>query len=103
MPAFTDFDGDEDFDIFTMDQEDHLILPEGAPVSAYLRENIDDMGAQFRERIVPDKYTGGQDVTFSNVDGDGDPDAYFKVWANYRENGYGAKAHVVCLENLTVQ
>jgi len=97
-----DFDLDDDWDIYTMDQEDHLILPEGAGIKGYLWENIDGKGQKFAESVVLDKNMGGHDCQFADVDGDGDLDGYFKVWANLESNAYGGKPHVDYLENLTV-
>jgi len=97
-----DFDMDGDPDIYTMDQEDDTILPEGAPIRGYLWENLDGKGQAFAERIILDENIGGHDVIFGDVDGDGDLDAYFKVWANYKKNALDGKPHVDYLENLTV-
>lgn len=97
-----DFDMDGDNDIFTIDQEDSAILPEGGPVRGYVWENLDGKGQNFAERVVLDKNIGGHDVKFGDVDGDGDLDAYFKVWANDRNNAYGGKPHVDYLENRTI-
>lgn len=98
-----DFDMDGDPDIFTIDQEDWTILPEGAPMRGYIWENLDGKGQNFAERIVLDENIGGHDVKFGDVDGDGDLDAYFKVWANYELNAHAGKPHVDYLENLTVK
>ncbi len=97
-----DFDMDNDPDIFTIDQEDWSILPEGGPIRGYIWENLDGKGQEFAERIVLDENIGGHDVKFGDVDGDGDLDAYFKVWANYEHNAFGGKPHVDYLENLTI-
>lgn len=94
-----DFDNDGDEDIFTMDQEDPTILPTGAGTKAYLWENMDGKGANFKEHVVLDENIGGHDVKFGDADGDGDLDAYFKVWSAYSENAYGGKPHVNYLEN----
>jgi hypothetical protein len=98
-----DFDQDDDWDIYTMDQEDHLILPQGTGIKGYLWENIDGKGQEFREKVVIDKNIGGHDCQFADVDGDGDLDAYFKVWAPLESNAYGGKPHVDYLENLTIR
>jgi len=97
-----DFDRDNDWDIYTMDQEDNLILPSGAGMKGYLWENIDGKGREFMEKVVLDKNIGGHDCQFADVDGDGDLDAYFKVWANLESNAYNGKPHVDYLENLTI-
>ena len=97
-----DFDQDDDWDIFTIDQEDFQILPTDAVMRGYIWENIDGKGAEFKEWIILDKKTGGHDVKFADVDGDGDLDAYFKVWMPYELNAYGGKPHVDLLENLFI-
>lgn len=98
-----DFDMDGDPDIFTIDQEDETILPEGAGMKAYVWENMDGKGKEFVEKVVLDKNIGGHDCLFADIDGDGDLDAYFKVWANLHSNAYGGKPHVDYLENTTIQ
>jgi hypothetical protein len=97
-----DFDLDGDWDIFTMDQEDEKILPTAAKFRAYIWENMDGKGNQFEERIILDQIIGGHDVKFADVDGDGDLDAYFKVWWPYHANAYDGKPHVDYLENLRI-
>jgi len=39
-------------------------------------------------------------VKFGDADGDGDLDAYFKIWSTYSDNSYGGKPHVDFLENV---
>lgn len=97
-----DFDMDGDNDIFTMEQEDSSILPQGATSRAFIWENIDGKGQEFVERVVLDENIGGHDVKFADADGDGDLDAYFKVWKGLPSNAYGGKPHVNFLENLSV-
>ncbi|MCB0665564.1 MAG: VCBS repeat-containing protein [Saprospiraceae bacterium] len=94
-----DFDLDGDPDIFTIEQEDASILPTGATMRAFVWENMDGKGQHFEERIVLDQNTGGHDVQFADVDGDGDLDAYYKIWATLSTNGLGGKSHVNFLEN----
>lgn len=98
-----DFDMDGDPDIFTMEQEDKNILPDGAPIRAFLWENRDTATLAFAERVVLDRNIGGHDVLFGDADGDGDLDAYFKVWFPLSSNGYGGKPHVDFLENRTIK
>lgn len=95
-----DFDGDGDSDIFTMEQEDDAILPTGATMRAFVWENMDGKGGQFVEHVVLDKNFGGHDVQFADADGDGDLDAYFKVWKALPSNAYGGKPHIEFLENV---
>ena len=97
-----DFDQDNDWDIFTMDQEDEKILPTEAKFRAYMWENVDGKGDDFKERVIFENNLGGHDVKFADVDGDGDLDAYFKVWWPYHSNAYGGKPHVDFLENLLI-
>ena len=96
-----DFDLDGDMDIFTMEQEDPNILPAGADSRAYVWENRDGLGGKFEEHVVLDKNFGGHDVKFGDADGDGDLDAYFKIWSAHSGNSYGGEPHVDYLENLT--
>lgn len=97
-----DFDRDGDLDIFTMEQEDASILPRGTTMRAFIWENMDGKGVEFAERIVLDMNIGGHDVIFGDADGDGDMDAYVKVWSAYRQNSCGGKPHVDFLENLAI-
>ena len=97
-----DFDQDNDWDIFTMDQEDEKILPTEAKFRAYIWENVDGKGDDFKERVIFENNLGGHDVKFADADGDGDLDAYFKVWWPYHSNAYGGKPHVDFLENLLI-
>lgn len=98
-----DFDLDGDPDIFTMDQEDHKILPEGGGMRAYIWENVEGDGSDFAERIVFDKNIGGHDCQFVDADGDGDLDAYFKVWSPLNSSAYNGKPHVDYFENTTLE
>jgi hypothetical protein len=97
-----DFDLDGDQDIFSMEQEDEKILPFGETIKAFLWENMDGSGIKFKERVVLDKNIGGHDVVFGDADGDGDLDAYFKVWARLSTNAYNGMAHVDFLENVVI-
>jgi hypothetical protein len=98
-----DFDKDDDPDIFTMEQEDPTILPSGATMRAFIWENLDGRGGNFREHVVLDKNMGGHDVKFGDADGDGDLDAYFKIWSPLSTNTYGGKAHIDFLKNVFSQ
>lgn len=98
-----DFDLDGDPDIFTMEQEDDQILPQEATMRAFLWENADGKGGQFLEHVVLDQNIGGHDVQFGDADGDGDLDAYFKVWEALPSNAYGGKPHVNFLENRSAR
>lgn len=97
-----DFDLDGDPDIFTMEQEDNTILPRDATMKAFIWENMDGTGARFSERVVLDMNIGGHDVKFGDADGDGDLDAYFKIWSALPTNAYDGKPHVDFLENRAI-
>ena len=97
-----DFDQDADPDIFTMEQEDPTILPWGATMRAFIWENQDGKGGSFREHVVLDKNLGGHDVKFGDADGDGDLDAYFKIWSPLSTNSYAGKPHIDFLENVFI-
>jgi len=85
-----------------MEQEDDKILPQDATMRAFIWENKDGKGAEFVEHIVLEKNIGGHDVKFGDVDGDGDLDAYFKIWKALSSNSYGGKPHVDFLENIII-
>jgi hypothetical protein len=97
--AVADFDLDGDQDIFTMEQEDDKILPEGATPKGYMWENLGD--GSFRELVVFDQVLGGHDALVGDVDQDGDPDICFKVWKSWSGNANGGNAHAGFLENLS--
>ena len=97
--AVADFDLDGDPDIFTMEQEDDKILPEGATPRGYMWENLGN--GSFRELVVFDQVLGGHDALVGDVDQDGDPDICFKVWKSWSENANGGNAHAGFLENLS--
>jgi len=102
--AVGDFDGDGDQDIFTCDQEDDSILPEGAPPRWYIWENVSMGGRiEFRERVIFDGRLGGHDALVGDVDADGDLDIFSKVWNLWPENGNGGREHGDFLENLRIR
>ncbi|WP_439482335.1 FG-GAP repeat domain-containing protein [Cyclobacterium plantarum] len=57
--ALADFDGDGDMDIFTVEQEDPTIFPEGRGPRWYIWENMDGKGGEFEERVIFDGNLGG--------------------------------------------
>jgi len=97
--AVADFDLDGDPDIFTMEQEDDKILPEGATPKGYMWENLGS--GSFRELVVFDQVLGGHDALVGDVDQDGDLDICFKVWKSWSQNANGGNAHAGFLENLS--
>jgi len=98
--AVFDFDGDGDMDIFTAEQEDSSILPEGAPPKWFIWENMDGKGRQFEERIIFDNKLGGHDARVGDVDGDGDLDIVSKVWNVWDDNNNEGREHAGYLECL---
>jgi len=102
--AVADFDGDGDADIFTCDQEDDSIFPEGASPRWYIWENVGVEGrVEFVERVIFDGNLGGHDALIGDVDGDGDLDVFSKVWNLWPGNGNGGREHGDFLENRRIQ
>ena len=99
--AVADFDCDGDPDIYTMEQQDSSIMPEGAPPRGFIWENLDGKGREFAERIVFDANLGGHDARIGDVDGDGDIDICFKVWARWPASANDGRFHAGFLENLS--
>jgi len=100
--AVADFDNDGDVDIFTMEQEDHQILPTGATMRGFLWENTDGQGKNFEERVVFDKNLGGHDALIGDVDQDGDIDICFKIWKKLSSNANEGNFHAGYLENKII-
>ncbi len=97
-----DFDNDGDEDIFTCDQEDTSIFPEGAPPRWYIWENMSAGDRiEFAERVVYDGELGGHDALVGDADGDGDLDIYSKIWSRWDGNANGGREHGDFLENLS--
>ncbi len=96
-----DFDLDGDLDIFTCEQEDSAILPEGAPPRWYIWENVSSAEhIQFREQVIHDARLGGHDALVGDADGDGDLDIFSKIWNVWDSNGNQGREHGDFLENL---
>ena len=99
--AVADFDGDADLDIFTVEQEDGSIFPEGASPRWYIWENLDGQAEHFAERVIYDGRLGGHDALTGDVDGDGDIDIVSKIWKRWADNANAGREHADFLENLT--
>ncbi len=98
-----DFDNDGDYDIFSCDQEDDSIFPEGADPRWYIWENVSsDKGIRFEERVIFDGKLGGHDALVGDVDGDGDLDIFSKVWNLWPGNANNGKEHADYLENKLI-
>jgi len=97
-----DFDNDGDQDIFTCDQEDDTLPPEGAFPRWYIWENV-SVGSEikFMERVIYDGKLGGHDALVGDVDGDGDLDIYSKVWNLWPDNANKGREHGDFFENKT--
>jgi hypothetical protein len=101
--AVADFDNDGDMDIYTMEQQDTDILPEGAGPRGYLWENLDGKGREFTEHVIFDENLGGHDALAGDVDADGDIDITFKIWEKWSDSAIGATFHADWLENLALE
>ncbi len=98
-----DFDNDGDLDIFTCDQEDDTLLPEGAFPRWYIWENVStSSGIRFLERVIFDGKLGGHDALVGDVDGDGDLDIFSKVWNLWPDNANAGREHGDLLENKSL-
>ncbi|MEX0680649.1 MAG: VCBS repeat-containing protein [Balneolales bacterium] len=95
-----DFNGNGRLEIFTVEQEDPSILPEGAPPRWYIWENMGRDDPEFVERVIFDGRLGGHDALVGDVDGDGDLDVCAKIWNRWPENANAGREHADCLQNL---
>ncbi|MGM0507233.1 MAG: FG-GAP repeat domain-containing protein, partial [Bacteroidota bacterium] len=101
--AVADFNGNGRLDIFTVDQEDPTIFPEGATPRWYIWENIGEDDPEFVERVIFDGRLGGHDAVVDDVDGDGDLDICAKTWKRWPDNANSGREHADCLENLRIE
>lgn len=98
-----DLDNDGDNDIFSCDQEDDSIFPEGAPPRWYIWENVSEGSSiRFEEKVIFDGNLGGHDALVGDVDGDGDLDIFSKVWNLWPGNANNGKEHADYLENKLI-
>ncbi|MEW2923120.1 VCBS repeat-containing protein [Muricauda sp. ANG21] len=99
-----DFDNDGDSDIFTCDQEDETLLPEGASPRWYIWENIGEgQRVEFVERVILDNKIGGHDALVGDIDGDTDLDICSKVWHLWKGSGNHGIEHGDILINRIVE
>ncbi|MAF11713.1 hypothetical protein CMK11_14795 [Candidatus Poribacteria bacterium] len=92
-----DMDGDGDLDIVSCEME--AIAGEAAP-RWYIWENVDDFGAEWRERVILDANLGGHQTVVGDVTGNGLPDIISKPWRPSPQNAVDGRMFVVFLENL---
>jgi hypothetical protein len=98
-----DFDNDGDQDIFTCDQEDETLLPEGAFPRWYIWENIGKgPKVEFTERVILDAKIGGHDALVGDIDGDGDLDICSKIWHLWKGSANNGIEHGDVLTNILI-
>ncbi len=97
--AVADFNGNGLLDIFTVEQEDDVIFPEGAAPRWFIWENQGGDPPVFEERVVFDGQLGGHDARVGDITGNGYPDIITKVWKPWSGNANDGREHVSLLVN----
>jgi len=94
-----DFNGNGLLDIFTAEQEDDVIFPEGATPRWFIWENQGGDPPQFEERVIFDGELGGHDARIGDITGNGRVDIITKVWKPWEGNANDGREHVSLLVN----
>jgi hypothetical protein len=93
-----DLDGDGDLDIFSCEME---AIPGAGPPRWYIWENVDGVGAEWKEHVILDAGLGGHQARVGDITGNGLPDIIGKPWFPRPTNSLGGRMFVVFLENIS--